>query len=155
MRLSDRWTGGIFAIGGSLIALAAVDYPTPVGQAVGPSLFPIVIGIIMAAAGLLVAVRGEARPAPPGAQTEAGTGGAIPLPVVVILGAIGGFALLVPIIGTIASSTLLVMVAAWTWRQRFVPSVLLGLCSGIALFLFFGRGLRVPLPSGWIEDLLR
>lgn len=157
MRLSDLMSGLVFAVGGVAIILAAMSYPAPRSGGVGPQLFPIVIGLVLVAAGLTIAVRDFIRTSrtpllviPEGLRSPAGA-----LALLAVPAGIASFALLAPRIGTIAASVLVVFVAAVGWREHPLKAAILALVASFVVYWFFAFGLRVPLPSALVEGLLR
>ena len=74
--------------------------------------------------------------------------GAVPLGII-------GYALLAPTTGSTLASILVVTGVSLAWGARLLPALATGIGSGVALYLFFGLAMRVPLPSGIIERLLQ
>jgi putative tricarboxylic transport membrane protein len=158
MRLPDRVTG-LFLVGlGSLSAYGGWLLPPVPGQPVGPNVFPLVIGIGLAACGLMIAFgightfEEEEELVP----VEAGQEAAAPAPQGWLY---GSRALLPPVLllfyvvaadrlGFIITAALIVLAIATALGARLKLSIPLALLAPIGVHLIFGKLLRVPLPAG-------
>ena len=58
MRLADAISGGVVVAGAALLLWTASGLPAMPGQRFGPSTFPTLIALVMAAAGLFILLRG-------------------------------------------------------------------------------------------------
>ena len=61
MKISDTVVGAGFVAAGALIVVGTLNYPPLEGGHPGPSLFPRILGALMAALGAGLAVRGADR----------------------------------------------------------------------------------------------
>jgi len=152
LRLPDTVTGLAFALLGIAAVLVARGFPAPGGQAVGPALFPTIVGTIMAAAGLIVAGRALFDRNRRALRIEdwmrrPGTLVAI----AIVPAGIATYALLAPLVGTIVVGAAVVFAMALAWRERVGAALLAGAVASVALYAFFVMALRVPLPAGPIE----
>jgi putative tricarboxylic transport membrane protein len=156
MRVSDLVSGAIFALAGTAIAVTAYGYPSA-AQGTGPGLFPMIIGGGLALAGLTtmvgVLLRVEAMPLTTPEdwmRDRAKIAAVAAIPV-----GIAAFPLIAPVIGTLIVSTVIVMGLSLAWGERPFTAAIVGVVSSAVLFGLFSFGLRVPLPSGALEQLIR
>jgi putative tricarboxylic transport membrane protein len=156
MRLPDRVTG-LFLVGlGSLSAYGGWLLPNVPGQPVGPNVFPMVIGIGLAACGLMIAFgightfEEEEEIIPfEGTQEAAAPWGRLYslralLPPVLLL----FYVLAADRLGFIITAALIVMAIATALGAKLKLSVPLAILAPIGVHLIFGKLLRVPLPAG-------
>jgi putative tricarboxylic transport membrane protein len=156
MRISDRYTG-LFLVGlGSCAAYGGWLLPPVPGQPVGPNVFPLVIGIGLAACGLMVAFgightfeeEEEIIPLEPGQQV------AVRSPLVNGMRALLPPALLifyvaaVDRLGFIPTAALIVLATSTALGARLKLAVPLALLAPVGIHLIFAKLLRVPLPAG-------
>jgi putative tricarboxylic transport membrane protein len=156
MRLPDRVTG-LFLVGlGSLSAYGGWLLPPVPGQPVGPNVFPLVIGIGLAACGLMIAFgightfEEEEQIIPfEGTREAAAPRGRLYglralLPPVLLL----FYVLAADRLGFIITAALIVMAIATALGARLKLSIPLAILAPIGVHLIFGKLLRVPLPAG-------
>jgi putative tricarboxylic transport membrane protein len=155
--LSDLVSGLVVTAGGVAIILAAMSYPTPRGGGVGPQLFPTAIGAVLTLAGLVIALRvllaGRSEPLvviPDALRSPSRLLALLSVPAGIL-----SFAILAPRIGTILASMIVVLAAALGWRERPVAAGILAILASLVVYWFFAFALRVPLPFGPLEGLLR
>ncbi len=124
----------------------ALRFPSaPPGQSLGPAAMPLLLSASLAGLALLSLLmdRGRPRPAAGGARRIA-----MDSPVVLVA-LCCAYLLLLPRLGFISSSALLVTVALRLFGYAGTPRALaIGLGLGFALHLVFSRLMGVPLPAG-------
>jgi len=164
MRLPDRVTG-LFLVGlGSLSAYGGWLLPNVPGQPVGPNVFPLVIGIGLAACGLMIAfgvghtfeeeeelVPVEVGPdaaAPPPPQGRLYSLRALLPPLLLLFYVIAADRL-----GFIITAALIVLATSTALGARWKLSVPLAMLAPIGIHLIFAKLLRVPLPAGLLPML--
>lgn len=154
MRVSDAVSGAVCVAAGAALAFHAASFPRTAVQAYGPGFFPALLGIALAASGLLLIGRGLAARQPllalpdwvrrPAAWARLAT-----LPACVL-----AYMALAPVIGFLGAASLptAAMLAALTHRPALSMAVAVG--SALAIWLVFAKLLLVPLPVGPLEALL-
>lgn len=158
MHVSDRISGAAVALLGLLTILGAIQLPPMPGQDVGPSAFPIVIGLGLGVSGLLVALgighhmEEEAQADLAAIETETMPAGAeaarsawrawIP-PVLLLV-----YVALVGRVGFVPTAALLILAASLALGARLRLALPLALLAPIVVHLLFAKLLRVPLPAG-------
>lgn len=156
MRTNDAVSGALLiAAAVAMIALTAGFPPMP-GQKYGPALFPRLLGAGIILCGVLLVIRGLAARASdrrlfmrPGWMSEGWRLGSVVLVFAVIFLSYQlydrvGF---VPV--TLVSLSVMFI---WFGVARG-KALLFALIATVAVQLFFGRIMRVPLPLGWLLNL--
>ena len=134
---------GMLVVAG--IALAeALRFPESAGDIPGPALAPMVVAgaLSLVAIGLLFR-RGEgSAPEPPGE----------PWPTLgLLLVAMCGYALLMPLLGFISGTALLLAACLRIFGHPVgVRGWAFGLGAALVIWFVFDKFMRVPLPQGWI-----
>lgn len=159
MRLSDRTTGVFLAGLGGVTAYGASFLPPIPGQQVGPSIFPIVVGLGLVLCGVLIAFgigrrfedEAEAdlaahQDAP--APSKAEGGWLSGLRALIPIGAIVFYVLTVDPLGFVPVAALMVGVTAYALRAPLWLAIGMALVAPPLVHLVFYKLLRVPLPDG-------
>jgi putative tricarboxylic transport membrane protein len=136
----DFWAGLIFvAIGGGFVLLAQ-EYRLGDMHRMGPALFPILVGALLATLGAIMALRAFAVDGPPVPRFEA-------RPILVSLLAIVMFAIALQWVGLVAAVAGLVLIGANATREVRLLDVL-ALASVMVVFsvAVFVWLLGLPLP---------
>jgi hypothetical protein len=136
----DFWAGLIFvAIGGGFVLLAQ-EYRLGDMHRMGPALFPILVGALLAALGAIMALRAFALDGPPVPRFEA-------RPILVSLLAIVLFAIALQWVGLVAAVAVLVLIGANATREVRLLDVLalaaVMVVFSVAVFVWL---LGLPLP---------
>jgi hypothetical protein len=136
----DFWAGLIFiAIGGGFVLLAQ-QYRLGDMHRMGPAMFPTLVGALLAALGLIIALRAFALDGPPVPCFEA-------RPIVVSLLAIVLFGVALQWLGLISAVAVLVLVGAYAARDvRVLENLALAavmIVFSVAVFVWL---LGLPLP---------
>lgn len=159
MILSDRVTGLALAALGAATAYGGSRLPPVPGQQVGPSAFPMVVGVGLLACGLLIAARigrsfEEAAEADL-AKSEAAKGVTPPVvdrrlalrallpPALLVF-----YALAVERLGFVPTAALMIFALALAFGGRLRLILPLAAVAPVIIHLVFYKGLRVPLPAG-------
>jgi putative tricarboxylic transport membrane protein len=160
MRLPDRITG-LFLVGlGTASAYGGWLLPPVPGQPVGPNVFPLVIGIGLAACGLMIAFGvghtfeeeeqlvaadpGQEAAAPPPQGRLYGLRALLP-PALLFF-----YVLAADRLGFILTAGLIVLATATALGAKPKLSIPLAILAPIGIHLIFAKLLRVPLPIGLI-----
>jgi putative tricarboxylic transport membrane protein len=161
MRLSNRITG-LFLVGlGGVAAYAGSRLPPVPGQQVGPNVFPLVIGIGLAACGAMIALgigqrfedEAEAELA---AHTDHSPEEARPksifygLRVLIPPALLLLYVFVVDKIGFIPTAATIVLIASLALGASLRLALPLAALAPVAVHLIFYKLLRVPLPDGFL-----
>jgi hypothetical protein len=136
----DFWAGLIFVVFGAAFVALALQYRLGDLHRIGPGMFPVLIGTLLAGLGLIVAARALALEGPPVERVHV-------RPLLVSLLALVLFALALQWLGLVAAIAVLVLVGAYASREVRLLQVL-----GLAMFLIvfaiavFVWLLGLPLP---------
>lgn len=134
--------GGAVVIGfGGVFAAVAASYPLGTPIQPGPGSFPLVVGLITAAIGIGIVIRGFVLAEPVAIQFKL-------RPVIAVLAAIAAFGLLIGRVGLIPTLFVMVLIAAAGSRQsRPAPALLVALATSLGAWLIFIAGLGLPIPA--------
>jgi putative tricarboxylic transport membrane protein len=157
MHTSDRISGLVIIGLGALAIIGGLQLPPMAGQDVGPSAFPIAVGVGLIISGFLV-VAGighrieeeaqaelaaiESATMPADVQARGSWRAAIP-PGLLIL-----YVALVEPLGFVLTAALLVLIASLALGARVRLALPLAILGPIVVHLLFAKLLRVPLPAG-------
>ena len=149
---SDRLTGSLVAALGALTIYGGSVQPGVPGQDVGPSVFPILIGLGMVLCGTLVALgigRTFEAPDPGGPDDAAETpprfaeARAFIPPALLLF-----YVLAVEALGFLLTAATIALVLSLAMGARLRLALPIALLAPLAIHLVFYRLLRVPLPEG-------
>ena len=136
----DFWAGLIFVAIGDGFVLLAQEYRLGDMHRMGPALFPILVGALLAALGAIMALRAFALDGPPVPRFEA-------RPILVSLLAIVLFAIALQWLGLVAAVAMLVLIGANGTREVRLLDVLalaaVMVVFSVAVFVWL---LGLPLP---------
>jgi hypothetical protein len=140
----DLLSGLLFMAFGLIFTIGALAYPLGTPARMGAGYFPLALGLVLTAMGAAIALRAFGGPA----EIANSMGGVKLRPLAVLLGSILLFGVLLPRIGFIPATFLLIIgVAAagdeFRWRE------VLPLAVGVAIvgWLIFVRGLGMIIPA--------
>jgi putative tricarboxylic transport membrane protein len=157
MLLSDKITGGAVAVLGGLAFAYGSQLPPVPGQQVGPSAFPMVIGIgLVLCGGLIMFGIGHRFEEVAEADLAEHTAPEqlAPLPAwrnwlaVLPPALLAFYALVSETLGFLPTAAIMVLVASLAFGARPKLAVPLALLAPLAINLIFLKLLRVPLPGG-------
>ena len=145
--LPDVLAGAIFVLIGGAFVVGSLGYELGTPLRMGPGYFPLLVGIILAALGLAVVVKGLVA-------GEEISFGAVPWrAIIVIVVAILFFGFTVRGLGfvpTSAVTALLTTLASRRLRPLMAVAVAAGLTVAATLIFVVGLQLRVPLWGTWL-----
>jgi putative tricarboxylic transport membrane protein len=149
MKISDSVVGAGFVAAGALIIAGTLNYPSLDGGAPGPSLFPRILGALMAVFGGLVGVGGlRARDVTEDVGWLRLYRNSAFINAVFVLGAVVTYIVMVGRIGFILMGTLVLFVLMWRLRVRPLTALVVAIVFSNFVYLLFAKILRVPLPGG-------
>ncbi len=154
MKLSDRASGFLAAALGLAVVLQARTFPPMPGQPVGPSLFPLVIGVGLIAAGATLLVGDARRPRDPlmvfadwaRRRRSLGNFG-------LVLCAMVFWVLTLNTVGFLITAVVFLAVLFFAFGVRRARVLPLALAVTLAIHYAFYTLLRVPLPWGLLEGI--
>jgi Tripartite tricarboxylate transporter TctB family len=144
----DYYAGGLVSLVGAFVALNALNYQIGSLTRMGPGMFPLVLGILLAALGVLIAVNaGEVE----GDSLDHLADDASPYPDVrggvAIVGGMIAFIFLTQTIGFVGGTFACVFLAAIGDRKStWIGSVVLSVVVTVIGVLVFIYGLKMNLP---------
>jgi putative tricarboxylic transport membrane protein len=149
MKISDTVVGAGFVAAGALIVAATLNYPTLEQGHPGPSLFPRILGTVMAVFGGLVCVQGLRNRDETQAVHWAGLhrNAAFINALVVLVGS-AVFILFVERLGFLVTGTLLMFGVMWRIKVPPIRAFLIAIIFNNLVYLLFAKVMRVPLPLG-------
>jgi len=159
MRLSDRVTGSFVATLGALATYGGSQLPPVPGQDVGPSVFPMVIGVGLMLCGLMIAlgighsfedeaeadlaaVQGPSQEAQPSEPLSYRLRALLP-PILLLF-----YVYAADRIGFVPVAAIMIFASALAFGAKLRVALPLTLLAPIAIHLIFYKLLRVPLPPG-------
>ncbi|MDP8920570.1 MAG: tripartite tricarboxylate transporter TctB family protein [Pseudomonadota bacterium] len=159
MRLSDRVTGSFVATLGVLATYGGSQFPPVPGQDVGPSVFPMVIGVGLILCGLMIAlgighsfedeaeadlaaVQGPSQQAPPAEPLTHRLRALLPPGLLLF------YVYAADRIGFVPTAAIMIFASALAFGAKLRVALPLAVLAPIAIHLIFYKLLRVPLPPG-------
>jgi putative tricarboxylic transport membrane protein len=158
VKVSDTVSGTLCVLGGAALAWHAGGFPKTAVQAYGPGFFPQLLGVLLAACGVVLVLRGVAQ-----RQAAAATADAVPdwarspaawARVALIPGAVLGYLGLAPAIGFLGAAVVPSGIMLAILTRRPVLALLVATLSAAGIWLVFAKLLLVALPEGPPERLL-
>ncbi len=140
----DSVLGLLFALGGAAILAHALTLPALPGMAVGPGLFPAIVGVGMAVMGAALVVQGWLT-------RDVPEDDAPPLVTVFAIGIVAVIAaavVVMPWLGFLVAGTLFSVVVVLMSGGRWLPALIFSPIATAAIYFLFTMALRVPLPRG-------
>lgn len=143
----DLLAGVVFAGFGLAFAITSTTYDIGTPLRMGPGFFPLVLGGILVALGVVIAVKGFVA-------GEGGAIGSVPWRALVLLnGAVVFFGFTVRDLGLIPALFVSVLLAAFAGRGvRVIPAVVIaGSLTALSVLIFVvALQLRLPLVGPWL-----
>ncbi|MFA9439867.1 tripartite tricarboxylate transporter TctB family protein [Uliginosibacterium sp. sgz301328] len=140
LRQRDFLAGLLFLFLGAVTTLEGAGLHQGSAERMGPGYLPLRIGLLLAAIGLVIAIKG-ARGERAGVERFAG------LPILAATAALTVFGFAIEDLGLIPASALLVLAArAISWRGRAVELTALVVVLAAIVVVVFRYGLGVPVP---------
>jgi len=156
LKISDLGSGLAIASLGAVIFAQSRSFPAAGGVPVGPSFYPGLIGCVLFACGLVLAI-GSIRRKTAWPIAEIPEWMAKPKSVVAVIAiaaAIVAYALLSTTLGFLATSLLVTTALLLAFGVNWLTSLGAALCLSVVLHVVFAILMRVPLPYGFIERML-
>lgn len=154
MKLSDAVPGALCVLAGVGLAIHAAGFPRTAVQAYGPGFFPGLLGLLLAACGVLLVARGIAgRAAAPAGPSWIASPHAW-FRVALVPACVLAWLWLGPRIGFLGAASIPTAIMLAILTRRPLLSVAVAAGSAIAVWVLFARVLLVPLPVGPLEALL-
>lgn len=158
MRLSDRTTGGFLVILGCATAYAGAQLPNVPGQPVGPNVFPLVTGLLLALCGVLIAIgigsslekEAEADFSAHGGviESELPQSALYKLRVLIPPALLLFYVFAADRLGFIITAAIIAFTVSKALGARLKLAIPVALLAPIGVHLIFYKLLRVPLPEG-------
>lgn len=154
MRVNDLVLGMVMALLGAITIWASRDFPTMARQPFGAGTFPMLVGSLLVALGILLAIRGWRQ----GGPLFRWQGQVVMARALRCLGAViaavAGYVWLTPIIGfPIVSLVMLIALIGWLSDGRWLLAVVVGAVATLLIWLSFAQLLHVPLDLGILEEV--
>ncbi len=147
---------GIFIALGVFIWAVSFQFPVLPGGHPGPSLFPRVLGTLFIFFSLIVIgeSRRKSKAAPPPPEDEGGnvtiTGKENYFNAVLVIILIAAFIVGAPHLGFIITGGMVLVILMWKLHVKPVRAVLISAVIICFIYMVFAKGLRVPLPHGFV-----
>ncbi|WP_185827594.1 tripartite tricarboxylate transporter TctB family protein [Halomonas nitroreducens] len=155
MLLNPLLLGGLMALTGAITAWTSRNFPTMPGQDYGAGTFPMLIGIMLAVLGTLLALRGMRQREPLFAWHGAVSASRVWLCLAAVCASVAIYALVTPILGfAIVVPVIIALLIAWLSQGRWLLAVMTALISSLLVWLIFSELLHVPLPLGVLEEVV-
>lgn len=138
----DFWGGAMFIVFGALFAYFATSYSVGSGARMGPGYFPLILGLLLAVLGVVVAWGSTAS-----TNLITGLESVGWRELILVLGAVAIFAILLPRLGMVVSVALLILISAmadyqFSWKETLISIVVLVIMS----YFVFVKGLELQFP---------
>ena len=137
----DFFAGLLFVFFGLFAVVLAHEYPLGTLRRMGPAYFPTILGGVLTILGFIIAARSLWNGSDP-----------VPLPtlrpLIMILGAVVGFALLLKPLGLVVATLVLILISClggWQFRWLEVTLLYLILVLIAVIFFVYGLGLQFNL----------
>jgi putative tricarboxylic transport membrane protein len=134
----DFLAGLLFVFFGIFAVVSAGDYPLGTLRRMGPAYFPSILGGVLALLGFIIAARSLWA----GGETVRSR---TLRPLIMILGAVAGFALLLKPLGLVLASLVLILISrlgGWEFRWRETAFLYLVLIFMVVVLFVYGLGLQ-------------
>lgn len=136
----DFWSGVLFVLLGTAAVVLSARYSLGTAARMGPGYFPRILGILMIALGLVLALRSFKLEGPPIPRWKL-------RPTLIVLGSVVLFGAIVQSVGVAISTVVLIVAASaasheFRWKEAIISGVLL---AALAVGVFV-VGLKLQLP---------
>jgi putative tricarboxylic transport membrane protein len=155
LKLNDTLLGVIFAAFGGIIIFLSRDLPDIASYQYGPGFFPSLIGGLLVAAGIILALQGlrtvgHARMVEFADWTRSRRH---VVDALLVIAAVVAYNLVVDTLGFLITAFLLLFLVVWRLWRRPLPALVVAVAATIVTHQAFGEFLLVPLPWGVLEPL--
>lgn len=149
MKISDAVVGAGFVAAGALIFAGTLNYPTLEAGHPGPSLFPRILGGLMAVFGGLVSLLGlRARDVTDEVAWLRLHKNPAFINALVVLAGVLAYIFLVEHLGFLIMGALVIFTLMWRLQVRPVKAAVVAIVFNTLVHFLFAKVLRVPLPLG-------
>ena len=149
MKISDTMVGAGFVAAGALIVAGTLNYPILDGGHPGPSLFPRILGGLMAAFGGLVSLKGiRARDVGDDVDLFHLYRNPSFINAMFVLVGVAAYILFVEKLGFLITGALLLFVVMWRLKVPPIKALLVAVMFNGVVYFLFVKIMRVPLPLG-------
>ena len=157
MRANDALTGLVLILLAGIMITLTASFPAFPGQKYGPALFPRILGAGLIICGAVLVWRGIAarragEPLVTFAEWTARPGSAFAF--ALILGSILLYIFASETVGFIPVAVVILAVLFLWFGVRWIVAVPTAIVATWAIHWFFGSAMRVPLPRGWLDNVL-
>ena len=151
MGSKDYVGGGIFVALGIFIFLNTFSFPSLDGGHPGPSLFPRVLATLFMVFGGIVVLQGwrSTKVKTEDSPEEEGPPPNKFNPILVII-LVAAFIALAPTVGFVITGTVVLTILMLKLRVSALKSVIVSILLVAFIYTVFSKGLRVPLPIGYL-----
>jgi putative tricarboxylic transport membrane protein len=157
MRANDALTGTVLILFAGIMLALTASFPAFPGQRYGPALFPRILGTGLIVCGAILVWRGvAARRAGERLITFADWTGrpGNAFAFALILGSILLYIFTSETVGFIPVAVVILAVLFLWFGVRWVVAIPTALVATWAIHWFFASAMRVPLPRGWLDNVL-
>ncbi len=149
MKISDTVVGAGFVAAGALIIAGTLQYPTLEGGHPGPSLFPRLLGGLMAAFGGLVSIQGiRARDVTEDVDWLRLHRNPAFINALFLLAGVLAYILLVDRLGFLIMGALVLFLIMWRLKVPVLKALVVAIVFNAIVHFLFAKILRVPLSMG-------
>ncbi|MBI2455634.1 MAG: tripartite tricarboxylate transporter TctB family protein [candidate division NC10 bacterium] len=149
MKISDTVVGAGFVAAGALIFAGTLNYPTLEAGHPGPSLFPRILGGLMAVFGGLVSLLGlRARDVTDEVAWLRLHKNPAFINALVVLAGVLAYIFLVEHLGFLIMGALVIFTLMWRLQVRPLKAAVVAIVFNTLVHFLFAKVLRVPLPLG-------
>ena len=149
MKISDTVVGAGFVTAGALIIAGTLNYPTLDAGHPGPSLFPRILGGLMAVFGGLVSLKGlRTGDATQDVEWLLLHKSTAFINAVFVLVGVTAYILFVENLGFLVMGALLLFVVMWRLKVPPLKALIVAVVFNTIVHFLFAKIMRVPLPLG-------
>ncbi len=149
MKVSDTVVGAGFVAAGALIVAGTISYPTLEAGYPGPSLFPRILGTLMAVFGALVSVKGfRIQDATEDLDWRHLHRNPAFINALFVLVGVVAYILFVDWLGFLVMGALLLFGIMWRLKVPPVKALVVAVAFNVLVHFLFAKIMRVPLPMG-------
>jgi putative tricarboxylic transport membrane protein len=149
MKISDTVVGAGFVFAGALIIAGTAGYPSLDGGHPGPSLFPRILGALMAAFGGLVSVKGlRSQDASEDVDLLHLYRNPSFINAMFVLAGVTAYILFVEKLGFLLMGALLLFVVMWRLKVHPLKALIVAVVFNTVVDFLFAKIMRVPLALG-------
>jgi putative tricarboxylic transport membrane protein len=156
MKIDDTVFGALFLLLSALVLWTVQGYPKIPGQNVGPAAFPGVAAAVLAVCSVLLIVNGLRQRHRHAPWVSLGAWTRSPAQLLAFLVTLGGLLLYVLAserIGFLVTGIVMLVSLMLALRVKPLLAIVVSVVATFAIHIAFYKGLRVPLPWGFVPVL--